>query len=235
VIDCTEARGMIGADLLGRLEPGERGRLDEHLRLCPQCAEQRAQLVGVVEMIDIAGPPTAAQIPDGFEERLIAHGVAELAPQPRGRRRMQLPGTRVSRIAVAGVVAGAAATLAVIAALGSFGGSAPAPPASSWEVTLVATSRAPTAKAVAYLINRPGGATIALQAQGLPALKHGDRCVVWIAGHSVSYSAGTIQISRGWATAILRAPHPAVHGSTMLILIVPAHGGTPKPLLEGKV
>jgi anti-sigma factor RsiW len=233
VTDCTEARGMIGADLLGRLEAGERGRLDEHLRLCPRCAERRAQLEGVVGLIDLAGPPAAAPLPDGLEERLVAHGVAEISPPPR--RRIRIASARTVRIAIAGAFVGAASALAVTAALGGFGGSTSASPPSEWQVTLVATPRAPTAKAVAYLINRPGGATIALQAQGLPALKHGDRCVVWIAGRSVSYSAGTIQISRGWATAILRAPHPAVHGSTILILIVPAHGGTPKPLLRGTV
>lgn len=235
MIDCTEARGMIGADLLGRLETGERGRLNEHLRRCPHCAKRRAQLEGVVGLIDLAGPPAAAQLPDGLEERLVAHGVAELSPPPSRRRRMRLASGRTARIAIAGVIVGAVSALAVTAALGGFGGSASSSPPSEWQVTLVATPRAPTAKAVAYLINRPGGATIALQAQGLPALKPGDRCVVWIAGHTASYSAGTIQISRGWATAILRAPHPAVHGSTILILIVPAHGGAPKPLLKGTV
>jgi anti-sigma factor RsiW len=233
VIDCTEARGLIGADLLGRLDPGERGRLAEHLRICPGCAERRTQLEGVVDMVDLAGPPEAAKLPAGFEERLVAHGVAELAPPPR--RRIRRPGGRSLGIAAAGAVAGAAAALALAAVFGGFGGSSGAAPSGSWEVRLVATSRAPTAKAVAYLINRPGGATIALQAQGLPVLRRGDRCVVWIAGRSASYSAGTIQISRGWATAILRAPHRAVHGSMMLILIVPAHGGAPEPLLRGRV
>jgi anti-sigma factor RsiW len=228
---------MIGADLLGRLEPGDRARLDEHLRGCPACAEQRARLEAVVAMVDLAGPPATVELPEGFEERIVARGVAEVAPSPSRRRRLRRPGTAAMRIAVAGVVAGAVVALAVAAAVGALGGGTKAAAArpTSWEVTLVATPRAPTAKAVAYLINRPGGATIALQAQGLPALKHGDRCVVWIAGHSVSYSAGTIQISNGWATAILRAPHRATHGSTMLILIVPAHGGTPEPLLRGKV
>jgi anti-sigma factor RsiW len=233
VIDCTEARGMIGADLLGRLEPGERSRLAEHLRACPGCAERRAQLERVVDMVDLAGPPEVAKLPEGFEERLVAHGVAELSPPPR--RRIRRPGGRSLGIAVAAAVAGAAVALALAAAFGGLGGSPAAAPSGSWEVRLVATPRAPTAKAVAYLINRPGGATIALQAQGLPALKRGDRCVVWIAGRSASYSAGTIQITRGWATAILRAPHHAVHGSMMLILIVPAHGGTPEPLLRGRV
>ncbi len=233
MIDCTEARGLIGADLLGRLEPGERGRLAEHLHACPACAERRAQLERVVAMVDLAGPPEAAGPPEGFEERLVARGVAELAPPPR-RRIRRSPGRSVW-IAVAGAAAGAAAALALAAASGSFGGSPVAAPSGSWEVRLVATSRAPTAKAVAYLINRPGGATIALQAQGLPVLRRGDRCVVWIAGRSASYSAGTIQISRGWATAILRAPHRAVHGSMMVILIVPAHGGTPEALLRGRV
>lgn len=63
MIDCTEARGLIGADLLGRLEPGDRARMEEHLRRCPGCVQRRAELAAVVEMVDLAGPPQAAEVP----------------------------------------------------------------------------------------------------------------------------------------------------------------------------
>jgi predicted anti-sigma-YlaC factor YlaD len=236
VIDCTEARGLIGADLLGRLEPGDRARMEEHLRRCPGCAQRRAELAAVVEMVDLAGPPQAAEVPEGLEERLVARGVAELSPKPRRRRRIGLPRALSGRSALAGLVAGAAVAVALLAAFGLLNRSTSgAPGATSWKVNLVATRRAPTAKAVVYLMNGPRGDTIALQAQGLPALKRGDRCVVWVAGKSVSFSAGTIQITRGWATAILRTQHPAVHGSTIFVLIVPAHGGRPMPVLKGRV
>lgn len=233
-MDCTEARGMIGAGALGALEPGERTRLEEHLRRCPACAERRAQLTGVVEMIDLAGAPAPARLPEGFEERLIAHGASQPPPAHPGRRARRLPGGRSARLVLAGAVAGVAATLALTAAFGVLGRSSAAPVA-SWSVRMIATPRAPTAKAVAYVIEQPGGTTIALQAQGLPALRHGDRCVVWVAGRKQSYSAGTIQISRGWATAILRGLHRPAPGATIRVLIVPAHGGTPKPLLWGRV
>jgi hypothetical protein len=231
-MDCTEAKGMIGAGAMGALEPGERARLEEHVRGCPACAGRLAELEDVVELVDLAGPPAPAALPDGFEERLIAHGAAQ-APAAAVRRR-RLPTLRSTRLVLAGAAAGIAATLAVTAALGYLGGSSSTPVA-SWTVDMIATPRAPTAKAVAYVIEQPRGTTIALQAQGLPALRPGDRCVVWVAGKRESYSAGTIQITRGWATAILRGLRRPTPGATIRVLIVPAHGGAPKPLLWGRV
>ena len=228
MIDCTEARGLIGADLLGRLEPGDRAALEEHLRRCPAA---RSGARSWRRSSRWSTWPARRRRPRSL--RAWRSGWSPVA-SPSSRRSRAGAAASASRgrcpagSALAGLVAGAAVAVGLLAALRPPDARRPGSPgATSWKVNLVATRRAPTAKAVVYLMNGPRGDTIALQAQGLPVLKRGDRCVVWVAGKSVSFSAGTIQITRGWATAILRTQHPAVHGSTIFVLIVPAHGGRP--------
>ena len=108
----------------------------------------------------------------------------------------------------------------MVALFGGLSGSNPSPRTAS-SARLSPTVAAPTAGATVYVINEHGAATIALEAHGLPAPKPGERYVVWISGDNGSYSVGTIQVSHGWATAILRSPRSTWPGTRISILATP--------------
>ena len=84
---CPEASADLGAYVLGALEPGERLRVDEHLRRCPTCAAELAEfsaLPGLLDRVDPAdlGPRGVTPSPD-----LFARMSAAAAPPPRARAR----------------------------------------------------------------------------------------------------------------------------------------------------
>ena len=53
---CPEAPGDLGAYVLGALEPDERRRVDEHLRDCPACAAELADLATLPTLLDRVDP-----------------------------------------------------------------------------------------------------------------------------------------------------------------------------------
>lgn len=224
MIGCAEARGLIGADVLGALDDAERDALAAHLAHCQECAAKHARLAQIVPLIDRAGPfEDAPALPPQAEERLLAAGALPTrARWGRWTRRRWVP-------AVAGALAGAAATLGFVALFDRGGGSTPAPPA-AMSLALSPTREAPTAGAMVYVINREKMTTVALEAHGLPAPRPGQRYVVWVSGEYGSYALGTLQVSKsGWATAILRSSHTTWPGTHISILATPGNsdvGGT---------
>jgi hypothetical protein len=224
--DCTEARAQLGAHLLGGLERSEADDLTAHLAVCPDCGASRARLAGVVELIDLAGPPEPPGVPGGFEERLIERATAASpAAPPRLQQRRSRLNRRSLGASVAVALAGAAAAVAIIAAVGELGGSSP-PPAQIATIRLVPIGGASHAKAIVYVITKDGHTTLALEASGLPSPRHGKHFIVWLSGRGGSFSAGTIRVTKtGWATAILNSPHLASPGSTIELSIVPAGDG----------
>ena len=210
--DCTDAKALMGAQLLGGLDEEEERTLFAHLAQCEECAARHARLAPLVPLIDRAGP---IEDPPELPERLLAGG----AWRPRRRR----DGLRRLAPALGGAVVGAAATLALVALFGGFSGSSPAPREAT-SVRLSPTLEAPTAAATVYVINQHGLTTIALEARGLPAPRPGERYIVWLSGDYGSWAVGQIQVSRtGWATAILRSPHATWPGARISILAAPAH------------
>jgi anti-sigma factor RsiW len=212
-VTCAEARGSIGAHLLGALDDDESNELFAHLAHCQECAAKHARLSQLVPLLDRAGPAQEqAALPPEAEERLLS-GSARRRPR-RGWRR--------SAPALAGVLAGAAATLAIVALLGGLRGSSPAPREAA-SVQLSPTLEAPTAVATAYVINQNGLSTIALEARGLPAPRHGERYVVWLSDVHAAYAIGTIDVNdMGWGTAILRRQYMTARGTRISIIAVPA-------------
>jgi anti-sigma factor RsiW len=224
VTGCAEARGLIGADLLGALDDEERDALVAHLAHCQECAAKHARLAQLVPLIDRAGPmDSEPALPDGAEERLLAATTAA----PRARRRRWTHPRWVP--AVGGALVGAAVTLALVALLGGGSGQTPSPPA-AMSLALSPTREAPTAAAMVYVINRENMTTVALEAHGLPAPRPGQHYVVWISGEYGSYALGTIQVNKsGWATAILKSGHSTWPGTHISILVTPGSsdmGGT---------
>jgi anti-sigma factor RsiW len=214
VSSCSEARGLIGADLLGSLDDEERDALFAHLAHCQECAAKHARLSQLVPLIDRAAqfddPPV---LPREAEERLLAGR----ALAPRARRRSWTTPRRFVP-ALGGALVGAAVTLALVALFWGRSGAAPAPPA-AMSLALSPTREAPTAGAMVYVINHANMTTIALEAHGLPAPRPGQRYVVWASGDYGSYALGTLQVNKsGWATAILKSRRSTWPGTRISIL-----------------
>ena len=69
---CAEARGSIGAHLLGALDDDETGALFAHMAHCQECAAKHARLSQLVPLIDRAGPgDDQLGLPGEAEERLL--------------------------------------------------------------------------------------------------------------------------------------------------------------------
>ncbi len=84
---CPEAASDLGAYALGALEPGDRERVEEHLRRCPVCAAELAEfaaLPGLLARVDPADlhPGGVTPSPD-----LFARMSAAATPPPRRRAR----------------------------------------------------------------------------------------------------------------------------------------------------
>jgi anti-sigma factor RsiW len=225
---CAEIRPLIGAHLLGALDDDETNALFAHLAHCQECAAKHSRLSQLIPLIDLAGSSEApVGLPPDAEERLLARTA------PKRRR-----ATRLRRLAplLAGALAGATATLAIVAAFGGLGksGGGPQPSAS---VELSPTLEAPTATATAYVINQNGTSTIAVEAQGLPAPRRGERYIVWLSTDHGSYALGQIAVNMdGWGTAILRSHYTTWPGTRISILAAPAksmNGGRARLLVRG--
>ena len=219
--DCAETRALIGTHLLGGLDDEEASVLFAHLAGCPECAATHARLSQLVPLIDLAGPiDERPEDPEQAAEWLLAGSPWAVPPEARSQRGPRATFRRWTP-ALGGSLAGAAATLAVVAALGGLSGSSPAQRAAT-SVRLSPTLEAPTATATVYVINQKGIATIAVEASGLPAPRPGERYILWLSGAHGSYAVGSIQVSRtGWATAILRSPHTTWPGTRISILATP--------------
>jgi predicted anti-sigma-YlaC factor YlaD len=233
MIACSESRLLLGAYTLGGLEEEQAAELRAHLATCTSCSEKHDRLARVVSMLDIAGPLESQPLPQGLEERLVAQAVQAHASStrqtPRGRWRSRLAP------ALVGAAVGAAVVVSLLAAFGLLGASAPLRVPSS-TAHLTATSQAPNASAVAYVITMNGTSTVALQAQGLPHARADQHYIVWVSSPHGSYSAGTIQVTpTGWATAILRFPRTVYPGSLVQISLVSTKSGNGayRPLAQG--
>jgi anti-sigma factor RsiW len=104
-VTCPDAATDLGAYVLGALEPAERRRVDEHLRRCPACVAELAELSPLPALLDRVGPgyrgPTAVTpSPD-----LFARMAAAAEPAPR-RRARTLALVAAAVLAVLGVGAG---------------------------------------------------------------------------------------------------------------------------------
>ena len=60
---CHDAVIDLGAYVLGALEPGERRRVDEHLRSCPACAAEFAEFAALPGLLNRVGPDDLSRSP----------------------------------------------------------------------------------------------------------------------------------------------------------------------------
>ncbi len=177
----------LGGYLLGKLEPGERARVEQHLAANPELRAAAAELGAVVDLMERAAP--AHVVPVGLEARTFralerAIGEEETdrgarVPAPRGRG-IRLPRFNVSlrrtAIAVAAIAALGAAVLA-----GSLLDGEEGPPGT---FELRASLTAPDGKRQANAVVRETGIgrVVNFDSQDLPILPKGEYYALWFVG-----------------------------------------------------
>ncbi|WP_167760572.1 zf-HC2 domain-containing protein [Blastococcus sp. CT_GayMR16] len=102
---CPVATTDLGAYVLGALEPDERRRVDEHLRLCPSCARELTEFAALPGVLDRVRPGDLRPVAVTPSPDLFARVTAAAAPPPQHRARvMALVAAAV--LAVLGIGAG---------------------------------------------------------------------------------------------------------------------------------
>ena len=107
---CPEAATDLGAYVLGALDPGERRRVDEHLRNCPACAGELAEFAALPGLLNRVRPgdlsPPAVTPSPGLYARISAAAVP-----PRRVRTRTWALVAAAVLAVLGIGAGVAVWL----------------------------------------------------------------------------------------------------------------------------
>lgn len=194
MMDCSEARLLLGVYVLGAIDPAERALVDSHLAGCRECRDELAGLaglpallarVGTEEAIALAatdGPPAGEAGEEAGRDkappRELLATVLDLAAARRRRRRWR--------------EAGLAAAAALIIAVGVFGGlrlaSGPAqspqkilgqdwgPAFGPWET---ATGGAQGMAGTVMYRPMGWGTQLSAKVSGIPV---GTKCQLWILG-----------------------------------------------------
>ncbi|GAC1370711.1 MAG: zf-HC2 domain-containing protein [Pseudarthrobacter sp.] len=182
---------LVGAYVLGALEPGERALFDQHLALCPRCAGELKSLGTLAGFLDavpaetairISAPETAAGPAPGIRAGSTARaGAPEAADQPGLVPLMAQLATRRRRTRgrTAVLVSGAAAAFLIIGlAAGPALTGSPKPDES------YTSSTASGPQVQLGLVKKAWGTELALDGRGLP-----DRGVLslWVRDTSGNY------------------------------------------------
>lgn len=161
--DCTAVRESLGVLVLGALEPGERAEVEEHVRRCPACSAELAELAPLPGLLNRAA---AAQVEAPAEPpaHVLDRALAQVEFLERGRRRRRTL-----------VLAVAAALVLVLAA--SLVVRAVRPPAS-----VVASGSQGTVSARVVMTPSPSGTTLALTLSGVTPGEHCELVAVTDSG-----------------------------------------------------
>lgn len=165
---CEDATIALGAYVLGTLDEAERAAVDAHLRTCPECRAELAELAGLPALLDRLSlqdlgeaVPVAAAPEDLFakvaararEEHESATPDAVVVPLRR-RRRVQL----VSAAAALALIAGGTTTAVLVS------GSSP-------QTQVVQAAQGPVHMRVA-LTSQKAGTAMRVTVSGLPRDEH---------------------------------------------------------------
>ncbi|GAB3742737.1 zf-HC2 domain-containing protein [Microlunatus parietis] len=170
-MNCDQARLSLGAYLFGAIDRAEGVEVEEHVRDCPACRAELADLAELPPLLDRLTPADVERLEHGFAgEDPGAQTVTELRPSPDLLDRLLAAASRRHRwrrLLVSVAVAAAVLT----AALG--GGSMilslirPAPP--DQVVVLTGADPGTQVHGQARLTARPWGTSITVDIAGLPA------------------------------------------------------------------
>lgn len=244
VHSCDDLRPLLGGYVLGALEPDEMQAVREHLPGCPACAAEHASLAGLPELLDLATPMAQPEEPlsPGFEEALLDRFARDRETDrmdrpdrpPRAERRRRGP-SRLAwtrpRVAFASGLLAAAATVAVMLALGSD----PAPSASrSYVVRLSAAAGEPAARARVALYRVRGGTGAHLWVSGLrpgPGRVYEMLCE----GNGMSDSAGTFRADRTGAADVRLTTAARVGEYDRIRIVYRTTGNQTRDALAGRL
>lgn len=153
---CRRCRELLGAYLLGQLEPEEKAELESHLEGCLECRAEEAELRSVVELLGEQGSHP------GFEESLnpspeLKEKVVE---RTLGRPRRVSPAVAAAALLV--VVIGAAALLVGLP-------NSDAPPGLGDEEPISFGSPPPGTAIEASVVAHTWGTELLMEAEGLEA------------------------------------------------------------------
>jgi Putative zinc-finger len=225
VTGCRDLRPLIGAYVLGALEPSEAEQIRAHVATCPACAAEHTRLAplpGLLTLAEGATRATEEPLPPALEERVL-DAVAAETPRRRRRRRVSLGWARRA-LPVATVLAAAAVAVAVV--VSSTGGPEYGP-----EIPLRAAAAPRGAWAEAELRPVAGGTAMHLRVAGLPA---DPKAVYEVHCDSPGWSAsaGTFRVDRdGAATVVLTTA--ARRGQYDHIRVLRRTGGAPRVVFVG--
>ena len=215
---CARYRESLGGYVLHALEPGEAHAMERHLRSCPSCRGEYAELEGVPALLETLGddaPPVVP--PQALEEAVLDR----FARERRGLRPPRRPRRRRLMVAIAAAGAAAVAGLALGGVFGSgsqdqeFG-----------HVRLTGTARASEARADADLRAVRAGTGVSLRVSGLPAA-HGQVYELWCVPDDGRWiSGGTFRVDqRGRARVTLTSAARPGDYELMLVTRRPTRGG----------
>jgi anti-sigma factor RsiW len=221
--ECRTLRPLIGAHVLGALEPDEAALVRAHVASCPACAAEHARLAPLPGLLTLAAGAEAVAMdppPPALEERLLDAVAHADRGRSRVRRRLPLP-----RLALLGAGAGALAAAAVTLALVLSAGPGPAAPAHGYPVAFRAAAAAPAASGRAELEPVDGGTTVYLWVKGLPA-DRGALYEVHCDAPGWSASAGTFRVdAHGRAYVVLTTAARRGEYDAIRVLRRTARGG----------
>ena len=155
--ECRRWRKLLGAYLLGQLEPEEKAELESHLEGCPECRAEEAELRSVVELLDEQGSHR------GFEE--------SLNPSPELKEKVvERTLGRPRRVPLA-VASAAALLVVVIGAAALFVGlpNSDGPPGLGDEEPISFGSPPPGMTIEASVVAHTWGTELLMEAEGLEA------------------------------------------------------------------
>jgi hypothetical protein len=174
----THPREELGAYVLDALEPDEADAVRAHLATCADCRAEHERLAGLPRLLDLADArATEPEPPVALEAAVLAtYG-------PRPRRQWWRP-------ALAGALAGAAATLLLMALLSGGNGSR--------EVILRGAGAIGTARLTAV----DGGTRVQLRTEGLAPTRGDEVYELWFGGENQRVSAGTFAVGADGVTEV---------------------------------
>lgn len=168
---CDQTRLSLGAYLFGAIDPAESAEVEEHVRACPACRAELADLAELPPLLDRLTPADVDGLEYGFADAgAVTQTVTDLRPPPELLDRLLATASRRHRWRrLLLSVAVAAAILATVIGGGSMIMTLTRPAAPDQVVTLSGADPGSRVHGEARLTSRPWGTSITVDVAGLPA------------------------------------------------------------------
>jgi anti-sigma-K factor RskA len=216
-----ELHELLGAFVLGGLDPDEHRAFSRHLRTCVECQREAGQLSGLPSLLELARPGVGDIVPVEFDgEVVVPIALGDRIRRDRRRR----------RFASAGLVAAAAVVAFVLGFAGRplLDREPPAPAPQGVTIAAVGVGSSPVQGAVT-VVNKQWGTQLELQAAQLPTTGTMGMWVVESDGHA--YRVATWNATPAGRTNLIAAC--AVRSESIATVEIRTGGGA--RIAEAKV